>query len=198
MEENANLRKAFLTVRKKLLSLSTTASLLADSLLPFVNAEQASTYEPRDELSPLCQSEGSSPAAEVTVEEDQRLASYVSNSQCEAILDSGGAYTLLQGNQGYAPVALGESGMPLAWDIASAEHIEGGKTTGPLEARTNSKSFAESLDNPGSCFFQLGSPWNTLSSSSASFRQSSRLSEHIDFIRHIIKSNGSANSSCGT
>jgi hypothetical protein len=202
LEENEKLRKAFLTVRKKLLSLSTTSSLLADSLLPFVNAGNVSPNQPLGELNSLYESEGSSPT-DVTRSEEQCLMTDISTSQCEPILDPIDPSFLLHTSQEYGAAPLGESGMPIQPHILDTDTMGIGKSIVPCDSRTGGRPFAEGLDNSANLYFPLGHmptgfPVNIPKLSNSPLRRSSRLSEHIDFIRYTIRASGLADSSSGS
>lgn len=189
LEENANLRKAFLTIRKKLLSLSTTSSLLADSLLPFMSTEQALPNQLPDELcSPHSQSEGSSPV-DVPTREDQGITTNIDGGLCEPITGPIDSYPVVHTSPDFNPVRH----MPLSSDILNANVTEVANGMVSSEVRTGSKFFPSYL-GPGNLYFPLGMPLNMPTPSNMAFRKTSKLSDHIDFMRYIVRSHGLADS----
>jgi hypothetical protein len=166
-----------------------------------VNAAHASPNQPPGEIDSLCESEGSSPT-EVAASEEQCLMTDISTSQCEPILELPDPSPLLQiqTNQAYGTFPLGESGMPISSHILTTDAVDVGMPLVSCDARTGSKSFAYFPENPSNLYFPLGYlpmglPVNMPASSNTPFRKSSRLSEHIDFIRYTMSSHGLANSS---
>jgi hypothetical protein len=202
LDENEKLRKAFLTVRKKLLSLSTTSTLLADSLLPFLNAGSPTPNQPVGETNPLSESEGTSPT-DMPGTGEQCLMTDINISQCEPILDPVDSSFLLSSNQEYgAAASFGERALPIQQHVLEADAISMGKSVVPCDFRTGSKPFGGGLDNFANMYFPLGHMPTTTGFAvnnpelpNLLFPRSSRLSDHIDFIRYIIRANGLADSS---
>jgi hypothetical protein len=192
MEENANLRQSFLTVRKKLLSLSTTASLLADSLIPFINGEQESACKPHEDSTSPPNKDEESPPVESEAEGDPFLASYVDGSQCEPIIDSGDDFPFLEADQEYTSFVPGEDGVALPSYVMSTGPVDGSITEEPSESRARHRSSTETFCIPSN-LFHLQSPRNMMPH--VPVRQRSQMSMHIDFIRQTMRANGWANSS---
>jgi hypothetical protein len=191
-----------LTVRKKLLSLSTTSSLLADSLLPFLNPGSPAPNQPVGETNPLSESEGSSPT-DMPGTKEQCLMTDINTSQCEPILDPVDSSFLLPNNQEYdAAASFGERGLPIQPHVLGGDAVSIGKSLVPSDSRMGNKPFAGGLDNSANMYFPLGHlpttagfAVNTPELSNPLFRRTSRLSDHIDFIRYTIRANGLADSS---
>lgn len=196
MEENANLRQSFLTVRRKLLSLSTTASLLADSLVPFINGEQESACKPHEDSTSPPNKDEESPPAESDVEGDHFLTSYVDDSQSEPILHLGDAFPFLEADQEYTSLIPRENGVTLPPYAASIGPIDGSISGESLEANARLRSSTETFHIPSNLFEHLQSPRNMMPSPPCvPVRQRSRMSMHIDFIQQVMRSKGWANSS---
>lgn len=202
LDENEKLRKAFLTVRKKLLSLSTTSSLLADSLLPFLDAGTASPNQPMSEINPLSESERSS-ATDSSATLDQFSMAGICASQDEPILDPVNPPSLLQTDQEYgAAGSFEERALPIQPHVLGADNLNICRPLLACDSRTASRPYAGALDNPSHLYFPLGHmptttgfAVNTPHMPNSLSRRRSALSDHIDFIRYTIRANGLANSS---
>lgn len=196
MEENANLRQSFLTVRRKLLSLSTTASILADSLVPFINGEQESACKPHEDSTSPPNKDEESPPAESDVEGDHFLTSYVDDSQSEPILHLGDTFPFLEADQEYTSLIPRENGVTLPSYAASIKPIDGSIAGESLEVSARLRSSTETFHIPSNLFEHVQSPRNIMPSSPCvPVRQRSQMSMHIDFIQQVMRSKGWANSS---
>ena len=154
------------------------------------------------ETNPLSESEGSSPT-DMPGTEEQFLMTDISTSQCEPVLDPVDSSFLLPTDQEYdAAVSFGEKGLPIQPHLSGADAVNISKPLVPYDSRVGSKPFAGGLDNPANLYFPLGHmptttgfAVNTPELPNPLFRRSSRLTDHIDFIRYTIRANGLADAS---